>query len=181
MVPRLQEKYSNAVVPALMKRFGYKNVMQVPKVKKIVINLGLGRASGEPKLIDFAVNELAKITGQKPVVTRSRKAISNFKIRKDMPIGCMVTLRKQHMYEFLDRLCSVALPRVRDFRGVSPKGFDSAGNYTMGIKEHSIFPEVNLDKLENVVGMNVTFVTSAVNKEQGLELLTQFGIPFRSR
>ena len=181
MIPRVQEKYLKEVVPALTQHFGYKNAMEVPRLKKIVINMGLGRAATEPKLIDFAVAELAKMTGQKPVVTRSKKAISNFKIRKDMPIGCMVTLRKQGMYEFFDRLCSLALPRVKDFRGVSPKGFDKAGNYTLGLKEHTIFPEIDIDRIENIVGMNITFVTTAVNRDHGRELLAQLGVPFRSR
>jgi len=181
MNPRVQDKYIKQVAPALMKEFGLKNIMQVPKLQKVVINMGLGRAASEPKLVDFAVGELAKITGQKPVVTRARKAISNFKLRKGLPIGCCVTLRKQTMYEFIDRLCSVALPRVRDFRGVSVKGFDNRGNYTLGLKEHTIFPEIEMDKIDSNIGMNITFVSNAKNKEQGRALLTHLGVPFRAR
>jgi len=181
MTPRLKDQYVKEIVPALMKKFGYKNQMQVPKLEKIVLNIGLGRAVNEPKIVDFAVGELAKITGQKPVVTRSKKAISNFKLRKGLPIGCMVTLRQNHMYEFFDRLCNISLPRVRDFRGVSNKAFDNSGNYTLGLKEHIIFPEVEAEKLEGAMGMNITFVTTASNQDEGMELLSLMGMPFRKK
>lgn len=178
---RIKEKYQKEVVPALLKKFGYKNPMQVPRLKKIVLNMGLGKAVSEPKVVDFAAGEMGKITGQKPVLTRAKKAISNFKLRKGLPIGCMVTMRKDRMYEFFDRLCNVALPRVRDFRGVSNKAFDDRGNYTLGLKEHTIFPEVDFDKVETQMGMNITIVTTAKNKEEGMELLTLLGLPFRKK
>lgn len=181
ITPRLKEQYTKEIVPALMTKFGYKNRMEVPKLEKIVLNIGLGRAVNEPKIVDFAVGELGKITGQKPVVTRSKKAISNFKLRKGLPIGCMVTLRQNHMYEFFDRLCSISLPRVRDFRGVSFKAFDSNGNYTLGLKEHTIFPEVEMDKMEGSMGMNITFVTTASTRDEGMELLSLMGMPFRKK
>lgn len=178
--PRLQEKYHSKVVPALTKRFELKNAMQVPRLKQIVLNMGLGAAVANPKIIDAAVGELATITGQKPVVTRSKKSIATFKLRAGMPIGVMVTLRRERMWDFMDRLISLALPRVRDFRGVSPRGFDGAGNYTLGVKDQTIFPEIDFDKIDGVRGMNITFVTTAETNEQGRELLTHLGMPFRS-
>ncbi len=179
-VPRLAERYKSEVVPKLMKRFGYKNQMQVPRLKKIVVNVGLGEATANPKLIDSTVQEVAAISGQKPMVTRARKSIANFKLRKDMPIGVMVTLRRERMWEFLDRLISLSLPRVRDFRGVSARAFDGAGNYTLGLKDKIVFPEINFDKVDKVKGMNITVVTSAETNEEAKELLAQLGMPFRS-
>jgi large subunit ribosomal protein L5 len=178
--PRLRDKYSKDVVPALMKRFGYKNEMQVPRLQKIVVNMGLGEAVANPKLIDAAVEEVTAITGQKPVVTRAKKAIATFKLRAGMPIGVKVTLRRERMWEFLDRLVTLSLPRVRDFRGTSPRGFDGAGNYTLGLKEQIVFPEINFDKVDKIKGMNITFVTSAGSNEEAKELLTSLGMPFRS-
>jgi large subunit ribosomal protein L5 len=163
-----------------MKRFGYKNQMQVPRLTKIVVNVGLGEATANPKLIESTLQEVAAISGQKPMVTRARKSIANFKLRKDMPIGVMVTLRRERMWEFLDRLVSIALPRVRDFRGVSSRAFDGAGNYTLGLKEQIVFPEVNFDKVDKAKGMNITVVTSAETNEEAKELLAQLGMPFRS-
>jgi large subunit ribosomal protein L5 len=180
MPARLKERYLKETVPSLMKQFALKNRMQVPGLRKIVLNMGLGKmAVVDGKVIDVAAQDLGKITGQRPVVTKAKKAISNFKLRKGLSIGCMVTLRQDRMYEFMDRLCNVALPRVRDFKGVSPKGFDGRGSYTLGLKEHVIFPEIDVDKVEKVFGMNVTFVTSARNKEQTRGLLSQMGMPFR--
>ncbi len=179
-VPRLAERYTADVAPKLMKRFGYKNQMQLPRLKKIVVNVGLGEATANPKLIESTVQELTAITGQKPVVTRARKSIANFKLREGVPIGVMVTLRRERMWEFLDRLVSISLPRVRDFRGVSARAFDGAGNYTLGLKEQIVFPEVNFDKVDKVKGMNITIVTSAETNEEAKELLTQLGMPFRS-
>jgi len=176
---RLKAKYDEEVVPALMKEFGLSNKMQVPRIQKIVINMGLGEAVQNVKIIDSGVAEMTAITGQKPMVTKSKKAIATFKLRKGMPIGVMVTLRKDRMYEFLDRLVNVALPRVRDFKGVSPKGFDGRGNYTFGIKEQIIFPEINYDRIDKVKGMNISFVTTATTDEQGRALLKHFGMPFR--
>lgn len=178
--PRLQGKYAGEVVPALMKRFGYKNQMQVPRLQKIVVNMGLGDAVANPKIIDAAVEEMTAITGQKPVVTRAKKAIATFKLRAGMPIGVKVTLRRERMWEFLDRLVTLSLPRVRDFRGTSPRGFDGAGNYTLGLKEQIVFPEINFDKVDKVKGMNITFVTSAESNEEAKELLANLGMPFRS-
>jgi large subunit ribosomal protein L5 len=178
--PRLREKYLKETVPALMQRFGYKNPMQVPKLHRIVVNMGLGAAVGNPKVIDAAVIEMGAITGQKPVVTRSKKSIATFKLRENMPIGVMVTLRKERMWMFLDRLVTLALPRVRDFRGVSPKGFDGAGNYTLGLREQIVFPEIDFDKIDATRGMNITFVTSARTNQEGRELLANLGMPFRS-
>jgi len=178
--PRLREKYHSKVVPALTKRFELTNAMQVPRLKQIVLNMGLGAAVANPKIIDAAVGELATITGQKPVVTRSKKSIATFKLRAGMPIGVMVTLRRERMWDFMDRLISLALPRVRDFRGVNPRGFDGAGNYTLGVKDQTIFPEIDFDKIDGVRGMNITFVTTAETNEQGRELLTHLGMPFRS-
>jgi large subunit ribosomal protein L5 len=178
--PRLRARYKKEVMAALMKRFGYKSSMQVPRLERIVINMGLGAAVGNPKIIDSAVLELSAITGQKPVVTRSKKAIANFKLRQGLPIGVKVTLRRERMWEFLDRLVNLALPRVRDFRGTSPKAFDGAGNYTLGLKEQVVFPEIEFDKVDAIKGMNITFVTTAATNEEAKELLTQLGMPFRS-
>jgi large subunit ribosomal protein L5 len=178
--PRVRERYSKEVVPALMKRFGYQNQMQVPRLKTIVLNMGLGEAVANPKLIDAAVAEVTAITGQKPVVTRAKKSIATFKLREGMPIGVKVTLRRERMWEFFDRLVTLALPRVRDFRGTSPKGFDGAGNYTLGLKEQIVFPEIDFDKVEKIKGMNITFVTSAGTDEEAKELLGSLGMPFRS-
>jgi len=178
--PRLRTRYQKEVVPALMKRFGYKSSMQVPRLQKVVVNMGLGEATQNPKLVDAAVSEMGAITGQKPVVTRAKKSIATFKLRENMPIGAMVTLRRERMWEFVDRLVSLSLPRVRDFRGVSPKAFDGAGNYTLGLKEQIVFPEIDFDKVEKIKGMNITFVTTAETNEEAKELLAQLGMPFRS-
>jgi large subunit ribosomal protein L5 len=178
--PRMRGKYAKEVVPALMKRFGYDNNMQVPRLKTIVVNMGLGEAVANPKLIDAAVAEVTAITGQKPVVTRAKKSIATFKLREGMAIGVKVTLRRERMWEFLDRLVTLALPRVRDFRGISPKGFDGAGNYTLGLKEQIVFPEIDFDKVEKIKGMNITFVTTAGTDEEAKELLGSLGMPFRS-
>ncbi len=178
--PRLRTKYQKDIVPALMKQFGYKNPMQVPKLEKIVINMGLGEAVANPKLIDAAVEEVTAITGQRPVVTRAKKAIATFKLRAGMPIGVKVTLRRERMWEFLDRLVNLALPRVRDFRGTSPRAFDGAGNYTLGLKEQIVFPEINFDKVDKIKGMNITFVTTAETNDEAKQLLGQLGMPFRS-
>ena len=178
--PRMRAKYAKESVPALMKRFGYTNSMQVPRLQKIVVNMGLGEAVSNPKLVDAAVQELTSITGQKPVVTRAKKAIATFKLRQGMPIGAMVTLRRERMWEFLDRLITLALPRVRDFRGPSNKAFDGAGNYTLGLKEQIVFPEIDFDKVEKIKGMNITFVTTAETDEEAKELLSNLGMPFRS-
>ncbi len=178
--PRLQTTYETKAVEALTQRFGYKNKMQVPRLKRVVINMGLGDAVGNPKLIDSAVAELRAISGQQPVVTRAKKSIAGFKLREGMPIGVMVTLRRERMWEFVERLISLAMPRVRDFRGVSPRAFDGAGNYTLGLKEQIVFPEIDFDKIDAARGMNVTFVTTAETNEEGKELLTQLGMPFRS-
>jgi large subunit ribosomal protein L5 len=180
MSARLEERYRKEVVPALMKRFGWKNPMAVPRVQKITVNIGLGEATQNVKLLDVAVQELALITGQKPVVTRAKKSISNFKIRKGMPIGCCVTLRGARMYEFLDRLCNVVLPRVRDFKGLSPNSFDGRGNYTLGLKDQLVFPEIDYTRVDKIKGMNITVTTSARNDEQGRELLRLLGVPLRS-
>ncbi len=176
---RLQDKYRAEMLDALTKDFGYSNVMQVPKLVKISVNMGLGEAIKNPKLIDSAVKELTQITGQKPVITRARKSIAGFKLREGMPIGVAVTLRRDHMYEFLDRLINVALPGVRDFRGISPKGFDGRGNYSMGIKEQIVFPEIEYDKVDKVKGLNITIVTTAPTDDEARKLLTYFGMPFR--
>lgn len=177
--PRLQSKYQSEVVPALMKEFGFANTMQVPRLKKIVLNMGLGEAVQNAKMMDAAVNELTAITGQKPVITRAKKSIAGFKLRENAAIGCMVTLRRQHMWELADRLISVALPRVRDFRGISPKAFDGRGNYTLGVREQIIFPEINYDNVDKIKGMNITFVTTAETDEHGRALLKGLGMPFR--
>jgi large subunit ribosomal protein L5 len=176
---RLRELYNKSVVEALKKDFGYKNPMAVPKVEKVSINIGLGEATGNTKLMDGAVNELAAIAGQKPVVTRAKKSIAAFKLREGMAIGCMVTLRGDRMFEFLDRLMNVALPRVRDFRGVSPKSFDGRGNYTLGLKDQLIFPEIDYNKVEKTKGMNISITTSAKTDAEGLALLRHMGMPFR--
>ena len=178
--PRLREKYKKDAVGALMKRFNYTTVMQVPRLQRIVVNMGLGAAVGNPKIIDAAVKELSAITGQKPVVTRAKKAIANFKLREGLPIGVKVTLRRERMWEFLDRLVTLGLPRVRDFRGTSPKAFDGAGNYTLGLKEQIVFPEIDFDSVDSIKGMNITFVTTAPSNEEAKELLVQLGVPFRS-
>lgn len=180
VVPRLREVYKKAVIPALMKQFGYKNVMQVPRLERIVLNMGLGEAVSNPKIVDMAVQELGAITGQKPVVTRAKKSIATFKLRQGMPIGVKVTLRKERMWEFLDRLLTLALPRVRDFRGTSPRAFDGAGNYTLGLREQIVFPEIDFDKVDSIKGMNVTFVTTAGTNEEAKHLLAGLGMPFRS-
>ena len=175
--PRLKERYVQEIVPGLKKEFDYKSVMQVPKLQKIVINQGVGEATSDKRLVDFAIEELSQISGQKAVITYSRHDISNFKLRKGMPIGARVTLRGKKMYEFLDRLISAALPRTRDFRGVSIKGFDGRGNYTFGVKEQIIFPEINIDKINSITGMNITLVTSAKTDNEAKALLTNFGFP----
>ncbi len=177
---RLQETYRKEVVPALMKQFGYKSVMEVPRIEKIVLNMGVGEATGDKKLLDNAVGDMQKIAGQKPVITKARKAIAGFKIREGYPIGCMVTLRHERMFEFLDRLVAIALPRVRDFRGVSGKGFDGQGNYNMGVKEQIIFPEIEYDKIDALRGMNITITTSAKTDAEGKALLAAFKFPFKS-
>ncbi len=179
--PRLKTFYHEHVVPALMKRFGYKNIMQVPRLEKIVVNMGVGEAVQNPKALENAMADLMQITGQKPSVRRARKSISNFKLRQGMEIGCMVTLRKDRMYEFLDRLISLALPRVRDFRGVSDKSFDGHGNYSLGVREQIIFPEIDYDKVDKIRGMDITIVTTAGTDEEAYELLKEFGMPFRRR
>jgi large subunit ribosomal protein L5 len=178
--PRLKDKYKADVVPAMMKRFGYKSIMQVPKLEKIAINRGVNGAVTDKKLIDIALDELTTISGQKAVATMSKKDISNFKLRKNMPIGARVTLRGEKMYEFLDRLIAVALPRVRDFKGVSEKSFDGRGNYTMGVTEQIIFPEIDIDKVNKITGMDITFVTTARNDEEAYELLKELGMPFKN-
>ena len=180
MPARLRERYKSEVVPALMRDQGYTNVLQVPKLEKIVLNMGLGEAVQNPKLIDAAVEEIATIAGQKPVVTRSRKAISNFKLRENMPIGVMVTLRGERMYEFFDRFVSAALPRVRDFKGVPDRAFDGRGNYSLGLSEQVIFPEINLDKVDKIKGLTVTICTSARSDAEGKALLRALGMPFRA-
>jgi large subunit ribosomal protein L5 len=178
---RLFERYHKETVPSMMKRFQYKSRMQVPRLEKISINIGVGQATQDPKLLDVAVHELEAITGQKAAITKSKKAISNFKLRENLPIGCRVTLRRAKMYEFLDRFISVALPRVRDFRGVSDKSFDGHGNYTIGVKEQIIFPEIDVDKVTRISGMDITFVTTAKNDVEAYELLKELGIPFVKR
>lgn len=178
MITRLQEKYNNEVIPTLMEKFGYKNIMEVPRLEKVVMNMGVGEAKENPKVLESAVSDMTLITGQKPVVTRAKKSIANFKIRENMPIGCKVTLRKAKMYEFVDKLMNVALPRVRDFRGVSDKSFDGRGNYSLGIKEQLIFPEIEYDKIDKVRGMDIIFVTTAKTDEEARELLKSLGMPF---
>ena len=180
MMSRMQERYRGEVVPALMKRFGWKNPMAVPKVSKIVVNIGMGEASQNVKLLDVATAELGQITGQRPVITRAKKSIANFKIRKGMPIGCCVTLRGDRMYEFLDRLCNVVLPRVRDFKGLSPNAFDGRGNYTLGLKDQLVFPEIDYTRVDKIKGMNITLTTTAHSDEEGRELLKLLGLPLRA-
>ena len=175
----LKKEYAERIAPALMKQFGYSSPMQIPVLKKIVINEGLGMATADKKIIEVAINELSAITGQKAVATVSRKDVANFKLRKKMPIGVMVTLRRERMYEFLERLVRVALPRIRDFKGISGK-LDGRGNYTLGIDEQIIFPEINIDSIERIVGMNITFVTTAKTDEEGYALLKEFGLPFKN-
>ncbi len=179
--PRLKDKYTNEIVPELKEKFQYKSVMQVPKLQKIAINKGIGAAVSDKKLVDTGVEELTLITGQKAVETVAKKSVSNFKLREGMPIGARVTLRGDKMYEFLDRLMTVALPRVRDFKGIREKGFDGRGNYTLGVQEQIIFPEISIDKVRNISGMDITFVTSAQSDEESLALLRAFGMPFTSR
>jgi large subunit ribosomal protein L5 len=177
--PRFKEKYLKEVLPALQEKFQYKSVMEVPKLVKIVINKGIGQATADKKLVDIGVDELTTITGQKAVATRSKKAISNFKLRENLPIGAKVTLRADRMFEFLDRLVSVSLPRVRDFKGINNKGFDGRGNYTLGVKEQIIFPEISIDKVSKISGMDITFVTTAKTDEESFELLKALGMPFK--
>ncbi len=181
VAPRLKDKYKSSVVPALKKQFEYKSVMQVPRLKKICLNQGVGIATSDKKLIDTAVAEMTTITGQKAISTKSKKDISNFKLRKAMPIGVKVTLRGDKMYEFLDRLVSVALPRIRDFRGINEKGFDGRGNYTLGVTEQIIFPEISIDKVNKIMGMDITFVTSAPSDAEAFALLKEFGLPFKNQ
>ena len=181
ITPRLYEMYKQEIIPLLMKQFNYKNIMQVPKLHKITLNMGVGKATQDPKLLEDAVRDLEMIAGQKPAIRKAKKAISNFKLRQGMAIGCMVTLRGARMYEFLDRLINIALPRVRDFRGVSDKSFDGRGNYTLGIKEHIIFPEINVDKVNRIYGMDITIVTTAKTDAEAYELLKAFGFPFRKK
>jgi len=176
---RLRDKYKKDVIPALKKEFGYKNVMAVPKVEKVVVNMGLGEATSNPKLVDTGADELARITGQKPVTRRAKKSIAQFKVRKGQPIATMVTLRGERMWEFLDRLISIALPRVRDFKGVSPKGFDGRGNYTLGLRDQLLFPEIDYMKVDKARGMNVSVVTTARTDEEARKLLQFIGMPFR--
>lgn len=179
--PRLKDTYLKEIVPSLREKFNYSSIMQVPKITKVCINKGIGIAVTDKKLVDVGVEELTTITGQKAVPTKSKKAVSNFKLREDMPIGAKVTLRGDKMYEFLDRLMSVALPRVRDFKGVNDKGFDGRGNYTLGIKEQIIFPEISIDKVSKITGMDITIVTTAATDEESLELLKSFGMPFANQ
>lgn len=175
----LRERYNNDAVPALVQKFGYNNIMKVPKLEKVIINMGVGDAIQNPKLLDAAVNDLTRIAGQRPVVTRAKKSIANFKLRTGMPIGCKVTLRGQRMYDFLEKLFNVALPRVRDFRGVSSSSFDGRGNYSLGLREQLIFPEINYDEIEKIRGMDITIVTTAKTDEEARELLRLLGIPFK--
>jgi large subunit ribosomal protein L5 len=177
---KLKDLYQENLIPALMKRFGYQNKMEVPRLEKIVINMGLGEAIQNIKILDTAVQELSQITGQKPIITKAKKSIAQFKLRTGMPIGCMVTLRKERMYEFFSRLVNIALPRVRDFKGVSGKSFDGRGNYSLGIREQLIFPEIHYDKIDKVKGMNIIVVTTAKTDEEGKELLKLLGMPFRN-
>ena len=180
MMARMFDFYKDTVVKQLTDRFGYKSPMQVPRISKITLNMGVGEAVGDKKVMDFAVGDMTKIAGQKPVVTKSRKSIAGFKIRDDYPVGCMVTLRREHMYEFLDRLITVAIPRIRDFRGVGGKGFDGRGNYNMGVKEQIIFPEIEYEKIDALRGMNITVTTTAKSDEEARALLVAFKFPFKS-
>lgn len=181
VTPRLQEKYKNEVIPAMMKRFNYTNVNQVPSLTKITVNVGMGDAAGDAKLLEAAIRDMEAIIGQKVAITKAKKSISNFKLRENQPIGGRVTLRRANMYEFFDRLVALSMPRIRDFRGVPDKSFDGRGNYTLGIKEQIIFPEIDVDKVTRITGMDVTFVTSATSDEEAYELLKAFGMPFRKR
>ncbi len=178
---RLHAKYKEVVIPAMMKRFNYENANQVPRIEKIAINIGVGDAASDSKLLDAAVRDLEGIAGQKPAITKAKKSISNFKLRENQPIGCRVTLRRARMYEFLDRLMTTAIPRIRDFRGIPDKSFDGRGNYTLGIREQIIFPEIDVDKVTRITGMDITFATSANTDEEALELLKAFGLPFRKK
>ncbi len=178
MAARLKEKYLNEVAPALRDKFGYSSVMEIPKIHKVVVNMGVGEAVGDPKSLDAAVGDLTAITGQKPIITRAKKSIASFKLRAGMPIGCKVTLRGERMYHFLDKLFNVALPRIRDFRGVSPDGFDGRGNYTLGLKEQLVFPEIVYDKIDKLRGMDIAIVTTAGTDEEGYDLLKAMGMPF---
>ena len=178
-IPRLKEKYQKEIIPALMKKFNYKNIMQVPKLEKIMVHVTLGEAVQNIKLLDAAEKQIALITGQKPLITKAKRALAAFKLKKGMPIGCKVTLRRDRMYEFLDRLISLALPRIRDFRGLSPKSFDGRGNYSFGIKEQFIFPEIDYDKVEMIHGLDITICTTAKSDEEALSLLKEFGMPFK--
>ena len=180
MISRLHTKYRKETMPALTRRFGYKNAMAVPRVSKVTVNIGMGEASQNVKLLDTAAQELGQIAGQKPVITRAKKSIANFKIRRGMPIGCMVTLRGERMYEFLDRLSSVVLPRVRDFKGLPPNSFDGRGNYTLGLKDQLVFPEIDYTRVDKIKGMNITITTTARSDEEGRELLKLLGMPIRS-
>ncbi|NLK07777.1 MAG: 50S ribosomal protein L5 [Firmicutes bacterium] len=181
MMSRLKEKYRNEAVPALMEKFNYKNIMMVPKVDKITVNMGVGAAVDDAKAMDAAVKDLSLITGQKPIITRAKKSVAAFKVREGMPVGCMVTLRGDRMYDFLDKLINATLPRVRDFRGLSPRSFDGRGNYTLGIREQIIFPEISYDDVERVQGMNIVIRTTAETDEEGLEMLRSLGMPFREQ
>ena len=180
-VPRIKEKYQNETVPALMKRFGYKNVMQVPRLEKIVVNVGVGEAIQNAKALDAVTTDITAITGQKPIIRRAKKSISNFKLKAGVPIGITTTLRKSRMYEFFDRLVNVTMPRIRDFRGTSPDSFDGRGNYNLGITEQIIFPEIDYDKVDKIRGMNITISTTAETDEEGFELLKNLGMPFRKQ
>ena len=177
-MPRLQEVYNEQVIPKMMEKFGYKNIMEVPKLEKIVINMGVGKAKENAKILESAVSDLTIIAGQKPIITKAKKSVANFKLREDMPIGCKVTLRKAQMFQFADKLINIALPRVRDFRGVSDKSFDGRGNYSLGIKEQLIFPEIEYDKIDAIRGMDIVFVTTAKTDEEARDLLRFLGMPF---
>ncbi|MBO1264773.1 50S ribosomal protein L5 [Proteiniclasticum sp. SCR006] len=181
MISRLQEVYNEQVIPKMMEKFSYKNVMEVPRLEKIVINMGVGKAKENAKILESAVSDLTLIAGQKPVITRAKKSVANFKLREDMPIGCKVTLRKTQMFQFADKLINIALPRVRDFRGVSDKSFDGRGNYSIGIKEQLIFPEIEYDKVDSIRGMDIVFVTTAKTDEEARELLRFLGMPFAQK
>ncbi len=180
-MPRLKDKYDKEVVSLLNEKFAYKNVMEIPKIVKVVVNMGVGDAVADPKMLDVAANDLLQITGQKPLITRAKKSIAAFKLREEMPIGCKVTLRGDRMYYFLDKLFNVSLPRIRDFRGISTNGFDGRGNYTLGLKEQLIFPEISIDKVDKVRGMDITVVTTAKTDAEGLELLRAMGMPFKAQ
>jgi large subunit ribosomal protein L5 len=180
-MPRLEEKYKQEIAPALKEKFGYKNLLQAPRLEKIIVNMGLGEAIQNAKILEFATADMMRITGQRPLITKARKSIANFKLRTGMAIGCKVTLRGKRMYEFLDRLLNVALPRIRDFKGVSPKSFDGQGNYALGLTEQVVFPEIDYDEIDKIRGMDVAIVTTAKRKEEAFELLKQLGMPFRKQ